>query len=167
MPLRSSRLKEEAYVSFSSLFADCSPWKSALIPGSEDNLQRDKLQIFHKKQTDGLAISFSAAVWFSAIPIQENQKNFNIPDWGECRIAWTMGPSTDPNGRPSWNSIDHFSMMLYGWIPDDGFDLFTQFILYLKKERWLKICDLAEEHLAKCVSRLKLMQSLDILINFL
>jgi hypothetical protein len=42
-------------------------------------------------------------------------------------------------------------MMPFGWIPDDGVDFFKQFILYLK-ERWLRLCDLAKDHLAARVS---------------
>jgi len=55
----------------------------------------------------------------------------------------------NPYDTPCWESIGHFSMLPYGWIPDDGVDFFTQFMLYLKG-RWLELCDFAEEHLTEC-----------------
>ncbi|KAF2188018.1 hypothetical protein K469DRAFT_567803, partial [Zopfia rhizophila CBS 207.26] len=70
-------------------------------------------------------------------------------DWGKCGITWTMVSSANPNKESSWRSTDHFSMLPYGWIPEDGVDFFTQFILHLK-DRWLKLCNLAEEHLTDC-----------------
>jgi hypothetical protein len=73
-----------------------------------------------------------------------------MPDWGKFKIAWTIIPPANPN-HESWKSIDHFSMLPYGWIPSDGIDFFMQFILYLK-ERWLKLCYQAMEHLNECVS---------------
>jgi hypothetical protein len=73
-----------------------------------------------------------------------------MPDWGKCRIGWTIIPPANPDDEP-WKSIDHFSMLPYGWIPKDGIEFFMQFILYLK-ERWLKLCQRAEEHLTECVS---------------
>ncbi|KAF2181531.1 hypothetical protein K469DRAFT_589019 [Zopfia rhizophila CBS 207.26] len=57
-------------------------------------------------------------------------------------------PLPNPKDGPRWKSIDHFSMLPYGWIPDDSIDFFTQFIRNLKR-RWLKLCDLAEEHISK------------------
>lgn len=56
-----------------------------------------------------------------------------------------------PKNGSYWKSIDHFSMLPYGWIPDNSADFFTQFILNLK-DRWLRLCSLAEEHLSKRVS---------------
>jgi hypothetical protein len=109
------------------------------------------LQIFHKEQTNGPGISFSVAAWFPARQGLESQKQFKMPNWGESRITWTMMPPANPSSRSTWKSRDHFSTLPYGWIPDDGVDFFTQFILCLK-ERWLKLCDLAEKHLSDRVS---------------
>lgn len=76
-------------------------------------------------------------------------------------------PLTNSDDRPRWESIDHFSMLPYSWIPDDGVDFFTQFIVYLKG-RWLKLCDLAEEHLTQRVSGPYLVPVLNVYIfNFL
>ena len=42
-------------------------------------------------------------------------------------------------------------MLPSGNIPKDGLDFFAQFLSHLR-EVWLEICDLAEQHLAECVS---------------
>jgi hypothetical protein len=114
-------------------------------------LQYDRSQIFHQEQTNGPGVSFAVAAWFPTAHDLGNQQQFNISTWGECGIAWTMMPLTKSDDRACWKSIDHFSMLPYSWIPDDGIDFFTQFIVYLKG-RWLKLCDLAEEHLTQRVS---------------
>jgi hypothetical protein len=50
-----------------------------------------------------------------------------------------------------WKSMDHFSTLSYGWIPNNGADFFALFVQTLK-EKWLMLCGLAEEHLSKRVS---------------
>jgi hypothetical protein len=84
-------------------------------------------------------------------PDPRNQKRFNISNWESRGIAWTMVPLTNRRDGSRWRSIDHFSMLSYGSIPDDGIEFFTQFILDIK-QRWLKLCYLAEGHLSKRVS---------------
>lgn len=82
-----------------------------------------------------------------------NQQHFDISHWGcwqQCAIAWTMIPPASQNDGRDWKSIDHFSMLPYAWIPEDGADIFQQLILHLKAN-WLRICGLAEEHLARRV----------------
>ncbi|KAF2800332.1 hypothetical protein K505DRAFT_228981, partial [Melanomma pulvis-pyrius CBS 109.77] len=68
--------------------------------------------------------------------------------WGKCGIAWTMVSPTRPTDGSCWKSIDHFSTLSYGWIPDNGADFFTLFVQTLK-EKWLTLCELAEERLSK------------------
>ncbi len=51
----------------------------------------------------------------------------------------------------SWKSINHFSMLPHGWMPDDGVDFFKQFVLCLK-DAWFTECNLAEEDLTTQVS---------------
>jgi hypothetical protein len=66
------------------------------------------------------------------------------------RIAWTIIPPSNPKIRP-WQSVDHYSTLPNGWIPDDGIDFFEQITLHLE-ERWISVCDAADEHLKKSVS---------------
>jgi hypothetical protein len=73
-----------------------------------------------------------------------------MPDGGKFRIAWKIIRPTYPKNDPWW-PIVYFSMLPYGWIPNDGIDFFKQFMLHLE-ERWLKLCQQAEEHLTKSVS---------------
>lgn len=68
-------------------------------------------------------------------------------------------PPMDPNDKSPWKSINHFSALPYGWIPDDSVEFFTQFIFNLER-RWLDSCDLAKEHLATCVSYPTLLPAL-------
>jgi hypothetical protein len=42
-------------------------------------------------------------------------------------------------------------MLSSGDIPKDGLDFFAQFLSHLR-DVWLETCDLAEQHLAECVS---------------
>jgi ankyrin repeat protein len=77
--------------------------------------------------------------------------------WDICVIAWTIIPPTKATDGPNWNSVAHISMLPYGWIPNDGADFLQQFILYLK-ERWLKLCDLAEEHMSSQVRYTRLIR---------
>ncbi|KAH8802532.1 hypothetical protein F5884DRAFT_802273 [Xylogone sp. PMI_703] len=39
-------------------------------------------------------------------------------------------------------------MMPFAWVPEDGIDFFKQFTLYVE-ERWLRLCALAKDHLAR------------------
>lgn len=78
------------------------------------------------------------------------QQHFNMPRWPSTCIAWTILSPSNPQIRP-WQSVDYYSMLSNGWIPDDGIDFFQQIILHLE-ERWLNVCDVADEHLKQSVS---------------
>jgi hypothetical protein len=101
---------------------------------------------------DGQYDRIYVAIQFPAEPDLQGQKHAEVSYWDTSRIAWTMMTYSNPNGDRYWKSINHFSMMPYGWIPDDGLDFFKQFLLYLK-ERWSNLCDLAEDHLTVRVSQ--------------
>ncbi|KAH7169494.1 hypothetical protein DER46DRAFT_502314 [Fusarium sp. MPI-SDFR-AT-0072] len=53
-----------------------------------------------------------------------------------------------PNGGSSWKSINHFSMLPCGWIPNSGLEFFALFITELEK-RWFSLCDNMRECLRK------------------
>lgn len=113
------------------------------------HLKEQPNKILHQEERTDHGANFSVSLWFF-VERDPSQRHFNLPDWGKCKIAWTIIPPGNPN-HESWKSIDHFSMLPYGWIPKDGIDFFMQFILYLK-EGWLKLCHQAEEYLSECVS---------------
>jgi hypothetical protein len=97
-------------------------------------------------------MTFSVGIWFPAGQDHRNGEHFKVPDWGHCRITWTtISAEWDTNNESGRISMDHFSMLSNGWIPEDGLDFFAQFLDNLR-ERWLKVCNLAEQHLTDCVS---------------
>lgn len=72
-------------------------------------------------------------------------KEFNIPALHNSRVMWTVVQGRDA----VWKSVDHFSLLQGSAIPNDGADLFTQFISELEKT-WLELCSSADEHLSDC-----------------
>lgn len=106
-----------------------------------------RLEISSQRRDDDQSDIIYIAIRFPAGEDLKHQNPSKIPDWDTCRIAWTVTAPSNPNGDRYWKSLDHFSMMPFSWIPDDGIDFFKQFILYLK-ERWLRLCDVAKDHLA-------------------
>jgi ankyrin repeat protein len=142
---------ESAGLSARSLFLipNDHSWNPDLGPTAK--LEPYKLEIssqYHDGQYDRIYV----AIQFPAEPDLQGQKHAEVSYWDTSRIAWTMMTYSNPNGDRCWKSINHFSMMPYGWIPDDGLDFFKQFLLYLK-ERWSNLCDLAEDHLTIRVSQ--------------
>lgn len=118
----------------------------------------DESKIFHQEQNNSSRVDFCAAGLYPIEQDSETHKHFNIK-WDECGIAWTMMPLTTSESGPRWKSIYHFSMLPYGWIPGNGVDFFGQFVRNLGG-RWLKLCDSADEHLSRRVSKSQLTDSL-------
>jgi hypothetical protein len=136
-----------------------------MIPGPKDKLEPYRLDISLPGK-DIRGDSISVAILIPSEEDLQHQKLSKGPDWDICRISWIMIPCSGPNGVRYWKSLDHFSMMPFGWIPDDGVDFFKQFILYLQ-ERWLRLCVLAKDHLTVRVSWAKPVLGLvDLLIRF-
>ena len=97
-------------------------------------------------------VRFSVAIWFPAGFDKANGNFFKVPDRGTCRIAWSTSSSTsNVDDELRCRPTDYFSMLPSGNIPKDRLDFFAQFLSHLR-EVWLEICDLAEQHLAECVS---------------
>jgi hypothetical protein len=119
----------------------------------EASLKDDQLEISHGDPNDSKDINFSVAVCFSGGEKTTREKCFNIPvdEKTTIRITWTISRLTKPNGERYSKAIDHYSTLPYGWVPDNGIDFFNDFILRLE-EKWIKLCDLGENHLTNCVS---------------
>jgi tRNA splicing endonuclease len=132
-----------------SIFANDLLWPKIPITHSKEPMEPNKLQTSHQEKSDGNSVDVSVCLWF---PAEENPpgKHFSMPDGASCRIAWKMIRPTNPN-KHAWRPIVYFSVLPYGWIPSDGIDFFGQFILYLR-DKWLEVCDKAEEHLSATVS---------------
>ncbi|KAM3076143.1 hypothetical protein ACMFMG_006342 [Clarireedia jacksonii] len=143
------------------LFADDSDdslWEKVPIIHSKQPLERNKLQISLPKETNGHGFDISVSLWFPVkqqlsqkhfsilVKQQLSQKHFSILNDSKYRIAWKIVPSTNTKQGP-WTPVVYFSTLPYGWIPRDGIDFFQQFILCMK-EKWLELCQQAEEHLS-------------------
>jgi hypothetical protein len=90
---------------------DHSYWHKVPLTNSKEQLRPNQLQIFQEEETSGRGIKFSVSLWFPAEQ-DASQRRFTMPDWGECRIAWTIMPPGNLNDEP-WKSIDYFSMLPY------------------------------------------------------
>ncbi|KAA8641770.1 uncharacterized protein ATNIH1004_010709 [Aspergillus tanneri] len=121
-------------------------WSKIPIPGSKEPLVPNKLHVsLPRKEAEGdFAVSVSLL-----FPAEQGSsgKYFSVPTGGKSRIAWKIRRPTNPKSE-AWRPIVYFSTLPYGWIPSDGMDLFKQFIVHLK-ERWLGLCQQAEEHLSE------------------
>ncbi|KAI8720022.1 hypothetical protein NCS52_00446500 [Fusarium sp. LHS14.1] len=84
---------------------------------------------------------FFAEAWFTARPNIDQQ---TLPTW-KCRIGWTVS-FTEGASKLMWTTRDHFSMMPYGWFPEDGIDFFQLFIQHMEKT-WHDLCDTAQNDL--------------------
>jgi hypothetical protein len=115
-----------------------------------DIAQPDRLEILRQEPDGGGQISFSACIWFPAGETSDKRDAFQIPDGGKCAITWTMmAPHSSSKGL--WTLKNYYSMLPYGWIPDDGAGFFKQLLRQLKR-RWTDLCLIAAKHLSKRVS---------------
>lgn len=134
-----------------SVFPDSKCWPNELlVSGGVNNIRPNEVQVSWT-EINSHSTRFSVSSWFPAgQDSPQQQQYFNMPDWGESRIAWTIISPASPQSRP-WESIDHYSTLPNGWIPDDGIDFFHHFILHME-QTWMKLCDAADEHLKQSVS---------------
>jgi hypothetical protein len=73
-----------------------------------------------------------------------------VKDW-KCSIGWTVSQARGDDGKQCWRTVEHFSVLPYGWIPKNGLDFFQTFFQYLQ-DYWMGICDRAHKRLFKLVS---------------
>lgn len=98
----------------------------------------------------------------------------------KSEISWTLqsdpaGPAdpTNPNSDPLFRSVDFRSTLNIGWIPDNGVDFFTLFIIDLHN-KWRVLFDAADSHLTLSVGgfcpfffhHLLLLLYVSVMINF-
>ena len=107
-------------------------------------MKPNELQISSHDEGIDQGMSFSLSLLFPA-ELEIFQER------AELRIAWTIVAPAAPNNQP-WASIDHYSLLPYGWIPNDGIEFFMQFMLCLKG-RWLELCESGEKTLDQSVSQ--------------
>lgn len=74
-----------------------------------------------------------------------------IYEMEEMRIAWTMTTLPDLSGKDQWKTIDYFSTLQAGWVPDSG-PAFLDILVKALVAGWQKLCDAIDDHLLLCVS---------------
>ncbi|PCD33647.1 hypothetical protein AU210_009867 [Fusarium oxysporum f. sp. radicis-cucumerinum] len=132
------------------LFKNSLPWQKGLIRNSIEILQPNKLHLSESVFAgDGKHLVLSAAILLFPWHPDQELGGLLIPDKEECRITWTIRRGVDARSEPVWVPLDFFSTLQNSGIPEDGAELFTQFLDDLER-RWLGVCDLAEEHLSNC-----------------
>lgn len=141
----------EAEIGPQSLFASC----CEVIEDLKSNLtDTTTFGIFSKEIRKHEHTLICLGVRYPFKRSASNQNHFKT-SWNMCAIAWTITPPAKASDGPSWKSVAHISSLPYGWIPDDGADFFQQLMLHLKN-RWLKLCNLAEDHMSN--QRLRQLQ---------
>lgn len=112
------------------------------------------LRWYHEKSNHGAAVYFVDA-WFTHRQdidksIWEDIDVEIIKDW-KCSIGWTVSQAKDDDGKPYWRTVEHFSALPYGWIPENGLDFFKAFLQDLQVY-WKSICERAHSRLFELVS---------------
>lgn len=72
-----------------------------------------------------------------------------IDDNKLSRVIWRSMQPKNPSSP--WTTVVYFSTLPYGWIPEDGVDIFRQFFVHIKTE-WLELCHKFGDYLAKRVN---------------
>ena len=133
------------------LLANELPWKNGLLHPSMVPIRPNVLETSVSSPSRSGKVRFSVAIWFPAGFDKVTGSHFKVPDRGTCRITWSTSSTTNVNEESGIGPTNYFSMLPSGNIPKNGLDFFAQFLSHLR-EMWLEICDLAEQHLAECVS---------------
>jgi ankyrin repeat protein len=127
-----------------SRFPSFTPFEGSIIP---ECISRNRLRISQRTICGGRGVSVYLAVWFPAGRSSTASCGLQFPDWGKLAISWTAVPPSPSNYAAGWKSVDHFSMLPYGWIPKDSIECFTMFMDCLE-QRWVRVCEIVEEHLS-------------------
>ncbi|ENH71268.1 hypothetical protein FOC1_g10006125 [Fusarium oxysporum f. sp. cubense race 1] len=119
------------------LFKNSLPWQKGLIRDSIEILQPNKLHLSESVCAgDGKHLVLSAAILLFPWHPDQELGGLLIPDKEECRITWTIRRGADARSEPVWVPLDFFSTLQNSGIPEDGAELFTQFLDDLER-RWL------------------------------
>lgn len=121
------------------------------LPHASRLILRNKLHTFVSEYDASGHMVFSVVVWFPAGQDHSAGKHFRVPDEEQYRVMWTTASTWPAYRGMGCPSMDHFSTLPYGWMPDDGVDFVKQILEHLTG-RWMQLCDQAEDHLATCVS---------------
>ncbi|KAH4081955.1 hypothetical protein HBH46_223240 [Parastagonospora nodorum] len=131
------------------LLPSCLLWQKSHLPHSSMVAKPNELKTLLPESADSEDTTFSMLLWFPAGSNHETGKHFKVPDGGQCRITWTTASTCATYRGTGTLSMDHFSTLPCGWLPDDGVDFIGQFLESLIL-RWRRLCEQGKDHLATC-----------------
>jgi hypothetical protein len=67
------------------------------------------------------------------------------------RICWTMVATQNATGKDHWTTVDFFSTLEIGSIPESGTAFFGALVITVSAA-WIRLCNNIDRHLARCVS---------------
>jgi hypothetical protein len=115
---------------------------------SQSRLEPNKLQIT-TRMVNGNSLHMSISLQLSINSYLYGQPLCGIGDNKVSRIIWRSMRPRSPSDP--WNTVVCISTLPYGWIPEDGVDIFGHFLVQIKSQ-WLELCHRFDNHLAKRAS---------------
>lgn len=113
---------------------------------TQSRLEPNKLQM--TKTVNGNVLDVSISLRLSINSYLYGQLLGAAGDNKVTRIIWrSMRPTNLSN---PWNTVVYISTLPNGWIPQDGVDMFHQFLVHLQSQ-WLELCHKLDNNLAKRV----------------
>jgi hypothetical protein len=88
----------------------------------------------------------------ASIPAKSPQDNqFFQYEMSGYRICWTMVATQNAAGKDHWTTVDYFSTLEIGSIPESGTAFFGALVTTVSAG-WIRLCNNIDRHLARCVS---------------
>lgn len=119
-----------------------------MIPGIQEPLENEPLVVRETPKTHEPWKTFSL---IASVPPGVNSEPFASGNWCKHAITWTMTYQSGEKTNSMWKSVKYFSTLPNGWIPENHVVFFTQFMSSLG-EKWLHVCNQADDHLSQRVS---------------
>ncbi|RYP04797.1 hypothetical protein DL764_004213 [Monosporascus ibericus] len=117
------------------------------LPDSEPS--QHMMPYLHRQSLLSGGVHFTFAVYFPSFSQLTSTTMRRTTEGSMMMIRWIVAKQPYAGSRTgeSWKSVNHFSTLPNGLIPDDGVDFFTQFLDQLRT-RWIRSCEDGEELLA-------------------
>lgn len=118
---------------------------------SQTRLEPNKLQIT-PPMVNGNSLDFSISLQLSINSYLYDQPLGTMGAMGDNKVSRIIWRSMRPrNPSKPWNTVVYISTLPGGSIPEDGVDIFRQFLVQIQLQ-WLNLCQTLENHLAKRVN---------------
>lgn len=116
---------------------------------AQSRLESNKLQMI-SKMANGHSVDISISLQLSLNSYLYDQPLGATGDNKVSRIIWrSMRPKNPSN---PWNTVVYLSTLPYGWIPEDGVDIFRLFFVHIQSQ-WSELCHKLDSHLAERVKK--------------